>query len=330
MPQSHDANDAVCLLCMDFDRLRAFVWTIEEGTVSRAAERLHRTQPAVTRLLQALENEVGSVLIDRTARPLAPSATGRQMLVMAKEILGLADQLPGAAANESASRTSVRIGVARALVWHLTRSEFASTSVAYPDLDFHLRTGWSGHLYDAFCRKQIDAAVLLMPTDWSAGRGPNAVFVRPEPLAVIVSRQAKPTSRRPLDRDWILNPDGCGFRALVAQELARRGKRLHVRFEIDAAAQDHITLVAAGLGVAVVPRSTLRHHPLAARVRQVPFGEKLELAVWLLGSENLGSLDGLSGRLKQVFGPPSRTTPTFAAPATPQSLRQSSEGAVGR
>ncbi len=288
---------------MDFDRLRAFVWTIEEGTVSRAADRLHRTQPAVTRLLQTLEEQVGSVLIDRNARPLAPTAAGRQMLVIAKQILGLADQMPGLSTQETAARASVRIGVARALVWNLADRAFAAMADAYADVDFHLRSGWSAHLYHAFCRKELDAAIVLMPAEWSVGLAPNAVLVRSEPLAMIAPRQSRHTAEKGAPgRDWILNPDGCGFRALVAQELARRGERLHVRFEIDAAAQDHVTLVAAGLGTAVVPRSTLRHHPRASDVREVRFGPKMELAVWLLAGDALGTFEGLSTRLQQVFG----------------------------
>jgi DNA-binding transcriptional LysR family regulator len=288
---------------MDFDRLRAFVWTIEEGTVSRAAERLNRTQPAVSRLIQTLEEQVGSALIDRNARPLAPTAAGRQMMILAKQILQLAEQMPGLSRQETASRSSVRLGVARALVWSVADRAFAAMADAHADVDFHLRTGWSAHLYHAFCRKELDAAIVLMPAEWSAGRAIGAVLVRPEPLAVIAPRG----SRHALDesapgRDWILNPDGCGFRALVAQELARRGKRLRVRFEIDAAAQDHVTLVASGLGTAVVPRSTLRHHPLASEVREVPFGPKMELAVWFLAGDALGAFEGLSARLLQVFG----------------------------
>jgi hypothetical protein len=41
----------VVMACMDFDRLRTFVWTIEEGSISRATKRLYRAQPAVSRLL---------------------------------------------------------------------------------------------------------------------------------------------------------------------------------------------------------------------------------------------------------------------------------------
>jgi DNA-binding transcriptional LysR family regulator len=286
---------------MDFDRLRAFVWTIEEGTVSRAAERLHRTQPAVSRLLHTLEEQVGQVLIDRDARPLVPTPAGRQMLGIAKQILGLADQLPVMPIHESAARSSVRIGVSRALMWHLTRPEFMSISSAYPHLDFHMRSDWSMRLYYAFKKKEFDAAIVLMPSDWSARFAPNAVFVRREPLAVITGKQIERTHASLVERNWILNPDGCGFRALVAQELARRGKRLHVRFEVDAAAQDHITLAAAGLGIAVVPRATLRHHPLAAHVREIRLGGRLELAVWLLASDELSGFDGLRARLMQIF-----------------------------
>lgn len=289
---------------MDFDRLRAFVWTVDEGSVSRAAERLHRTQPAVTRLIQTLEDHVGRVLIDRAARPLAPTPEGRELLVVARRILELADQLPGAEGLERVSRIVLRLGIARGLLWQLGTPAFASIASAHGDVDFQVRPGWSTHVYDAFCRKELDAAILLMPDDWSVGTSPHVMLVRHEPLVVIAARDA--TSSAHGKDDWILNPEGCGFRARLAQEHARRGERLHVRFEVDAAAQDHIALVASGLGRSIVPRSALRHHPLRARVRQLGIGKGMGLAVWLLLGEAAREVPGLQDRLIQLC----RTTST--------------------
>jgi DNA-binding transcriptional LysR family regulator len=58
--------------------LQAFVAVIESGSMVRAAERLHLTQPGLTRRVQSLETTLGAELLDRQSKPLKPTATGRQ------------------------------------------------------------------------------------------------------------------------------------------------------------------------------------------------------------------------------------------------------------
>src|SRR5687768_10355274 len=102
---------------MDFDRLRALVWTIDEGGISAAARRLNRTQPAVTRMLQTLEEQVGAELIDRRARPLKPTTIGLRVLEHARDILQTADRLTDGSVRST--RHVLRLGVSRSLLWHL-------------------------------------------------------------------------------------------------------------------------------------------------------------------------------------------------------------------
>src|SRR5215468_2291495 len=61
------------------DELAIFVRIVEEGSLARAAARLRRSPPAVTRALSALEARIGLRLIDRTTRRLAPSEAGRAL-----------------------------------------------------------------------------------------------------------------------------------------------------------------------------------------------------------------------------------------------------------
>ena len=70
------------------DELALFVKIVEEGSLARAALRLHRSPPAVTRALAALEDRVGVRLIDRTTRRLAPTEAGRALLERARLVLG--------------------------------------------------------------------------------------------------------------------------------------------------------------------------------------------------------------------------------------------------
>ena len=69
------------------DELGIFVRIVEEGSLVRAASRLRRSPPAVTRALAALEDRIGVRLVDRTTRRLAPTETGRALYDKARTLM---------------------------------------------------------------------------------------------------------------------------------------------------------------------------------------------------------------------------------------------------
>jgi DNA-binding transcriptional LysR family regulator len=87
----HYPNAVFHLLEQSMDRLdelAIFVRIVEEGSLARAASRLRRSPPAVTRALAALEGRLGVRLIDRTTRRLAPTEAGRLLHERARGLLG--------------------------------------------------------------------------------------------------------------------------------------------------------------------------------------------------------------------------------------------------
>ena len=70
------------------DELAIFVRIVDEGRLVRAARRLRRSPPAVTRALASLEDRIGVRLVDRTTRRLAPSEAGRTLYDKAQALLG--------------------------------------------------------------------------------------------------------------------------------------------------------------------------------------------------------------------------------------------------
>jgi LysR family nitrogen assimilation transcriptional regulator len=78
---------------MDLKHVRAFVAVAELGTVSKAAVRLHTTQPALSRLIIDLEGQLGFALFDRVARRLRLTAEGEQFLGNSRRLLGFANSL---------------------------------------------------------------------------------------------------------------------------------------------------------------------------------------------------------------------------------------------
>ena len=285
---------------MDFDCSRAFVWTLEEGGVSSAARRLNRTQPAVTRMLQTLEDHLGAQLIDRKARPMRPTTAGLKVLEHAR--------LPqrGGTAHRWSRSSGSRVTdapcrcVAEPVLWHLRDGRFVNPQPPLSATDFFVRSGWSPRLYRRFVRGELDCAVVLMPTAWAPDAPYKGGVVRSENLDLIGPRGPHEPARRSMSceeldsQPWILNPDGCGFRAALSRALASCGKRLHIRFEVDAAPQEHLAMVAAGMGYSIVPASALtQSERLAAQVQQlsVPAFDG-SLNVWVIWSAQCKVVDG--------------------------------------
>src|SRR5574343_1463506 len=80
--------------------LRAFCQTARLGSVSRAAEALYLSQPAVTLQLQALERELGVKLLERSGRRLVPTREGEVLYALAMPLVEGLDGLPAAFRRE--------------------------------------------------------------------------------------------------------------------------------------------------------------------------------------------------------------------------------------
>src|SRR5579864_1077627 len=95
---------------MELHPLRVFVTVAAENSFSRAAEKLLRTQPAVSLAIQRLETELGEKLIDRSAKELLLTDAGRVVLEYARRFENLQDDLENALAelrDKSAGRLTV-------------------------------------------------------------------------------------------------------------------------------------------------------------------------------------------------------------------------------
>lgn len=147
--------------------LRAFVAVAREGNVSRAATRLHLSQPAVSLQLRTLAEATGLQLFTRTAQGMALTADGAALLPMAdKALAGLAEFGQAAAALHTTVRGTLRIGTI--LDPEFTRlgaflKQLVETS---PQVDTALRQGMSGDVLALIDRGELDVGFHLdLPDD---------------------------------------------------------------------------------------------------------------------------------------------------------------------
>ena len=101
---------------LELHQLRALVFVAETGSVSEAAPRLLLTQPAVTRQIHALEEELGGALFDRATKPLTPTALGKAALEHARRILHMSEDLRALVSSDGGTlRGELRLGVVSSL-----------------------------------------------------------------------------------------------------------------------------------------------------------------------------------------------------------------------
>jgi DNA-binding transcriptional LysR family regulator len=100
---------------MELTEIRTFVAVGESGSVSRAAEILRVSQPAVTRRIQRLETALGILLLDRHARPPALTRSGKQLLEPCRIVLKAVDDVRTAAAPAPSLTGEFRLGIVSSL-----------------------------------------------------------------------------------------------------------------------------------------------------------------------------------------------------------------------
>src|SRR5689334_10817492 len=137
--------EEIRVAAMELSQLRAFVEIAKIGQLTRAAEKLHLSQPALSGQLKSLEESLGVSLFDRSSSGMALTAAGRALLAEAERIVDSVEQLQ-LAARQLQGRASGRLRVGTVLDPETLRvGEFLARAVeAYPLIEIELHQLFSG------------------------------------------------------------------------------------------------------------------------------------------------------------------------------------------
>ena len=246
-------------------QLEYLVTIVQEGTFTRAAERLHVTQPGLSHQFQALEREAGGLLLERLPRTVRLTPAGRAMLPHARAALAeaarattAARRAAGAAAGEMdlATLYTISAGILPAAL-QIWRSRHPGVRVRL----FEHRH--SHEMAAAMAAGQADIAIGPPPEDWE---GPVRHIGSEE--FVIITQPGDPaaqgqTGRVHLSdlasRQWVHYTPESGLAHFLDAACAAAGfrPRIAVRTELGMSAANY---AAAGLGPALVPAEIIPPH----------------------------------------------------------------------
>lgn len=260
---------------MELVDLKVFCAVAQCGGINAAARSLRRVPSNVTARVQRLESDLGAQLFSRQARALCLTVAGREFLPKARDLLRLAEQC-----RESLHLTepggTLRIGAMESAAAVHLPALLARYHRTFPQVKLELSTGSSGALQEQLGANRVEAIFAV------EGRTSRSLATAPAftDTLVLISAAGRATVRGPGDlagETVLAFVAGCVFRARLETWLGRRAEGV-LRVVEMTSYHAMLGCVAAGMGVALVPRSVvelcsapeaLKVHPIPARLARV-------------------------------------------------------------
>lgn len=172
---------------MELRTLTYFVAVAEELNVTRAAEKLHMSQPPLSSQMKNLEDELNTTLFFRGRRQLTLTESGELLYRRAKEILSLADKTQSEIISLSKGMTgTVSIGLVEGMAPDIAAEWLEKFIRRYPNIRFRILDGNSDELIEKLRTGIISLAVITSPCDNSLL---NSFTVGRERIAALISRE---------------------------------------------------------------------------------------------------------------------------------------------
>ncbi|MEM9577458.1 MAG: LysR family transcriptional regulator [Pseudomonadota bacterium] len=160
---------------LDITTLRSFVAVADTGGVTRAAGFLHLTQSAVSMQLKRLEEFLGLDLLDRSGRTIALTASGEQLLVYARRMIALNDEVVERLTDQ-AYEGEITLGVPHDIVYPAIPQVLKQFHAAFPRVRVHLVSSYTRGLKEQFARGACD---LILTTEVAPDPGAETLSCKP-------------------------------------------------------------------------------------------------------------------------------------------------------
>ncbi|HEY2847032.1 MAG TPA: LysR family transcriptional regulator [Pyrinomonadaceae bacterium] len=269
---------------MDLNQLEVFVTVARERSFSRAAEALHRTQPAVSQAIQRLEETLGEKLFDRSSKDGTLTPAGEVLLDHARHILNLKRAAVDAVHElRDLKAGKVTISANEHTVFYLL-PVIAKFRELHPEIKVEVQRGVASRIPEQITAREVELGVISFePHDAAL----ESIRVTTDELVLIVSPSHRLAERCEVsiadlgDESFVAHNAPSPYRRQVLEAFEKHRTPLNIVVELPSLEAIKL-LVQRGSGVALVPRLSAETEIgtrtlYALRVRELRLERKLNI-----------------------------------------------------
>ena len=256
------------------NNLRIFYYVAEMESITKAAETLYISAPAVSQSVKALESKLDTQLFIRTRRSgLKLTSVGKELFRIAGQMLSLEEQLYQTLRSEEGLLSgTIRIGSIPATTGPILAAPIAAFHRLYPSVRIEIREGTPNEIIDMVENGEVDFALTATPF----GNLPHEPIANDE-LVCIVSPDSPVNGRMLLREDM----DGLIMATACAETIAAQThNRFHFNFHRNYLVEDTaavVRLVTAGLGTGIASRWAL--NSIHCELDMIPMEPHVEIEI---------------------------------------------------
>ena len=263
---------------MELDQVTAFLEVARQRSFSRAAEKLYRTQPAISAQIRALEQELGQKLFDRSGRKIFLTPAGDVLYEYGEKLVALhRETLQRVLEVQDAVAGKLVVGANEATCLYVLPQVFAGFKRKYPQVGISIYRNFSHKILQKMAEHQVDIGIVTLPVTQ------NNLKVMPifeDELQVVVPAK-HPMAKRAavkiedLVPEPLIFPKGGHTRELLDKIFRKYQHQLHISMEL-ASVESIKKFVGAGLGISLLSRTYAEMETKSGILKLIPLqGMKL-------------------------------------------------------
>lgn len=244
---------------MDISALQAFIAVARYRSFSKASDQLFVTQPAVSKRVAALEQELGAQLFNRIARQISLTEAGKQLLPRAQDLVSQAEDMQRYASNLNDDISgNLSIAISHHIGLHRMPPILKEFNLRYPKVALDIRFEDSDQAFHAVEQGDIEFAVITLPNELPSRLVAETVWT--DPLNVVIGFEHVLANRPKVGLDDLAefscvlpSPDTETYKIIERQFIQRD---LTIKLQMDTNNLETLKmLVGAGLGWSLLPQT---------------------------------------------------------------------------
>jgi DNA-binding transcriptional LysR family regulator len=257
----------------DLTDLRLFLATVEAGSITRGAGRSALALPSASARIKGMEETLGTPLLLRGRRGVAPSPAGRVLARHARVVLDQLERMSGELGDYARGlKGHVRLLSNTAALSEFLPELLAPWLAEHPNVDIELEERPSPAIVTAVASGQADVGIVA---DWATAAGLEVLPFRVDRLVLVTPRDHPLAARRAIafeeafDHDFVGQPEDAALQEHLSRHATAARRRLRWRMRVRSF-EAICRLVGAGVGVGVVPRTAAERGRRISPIRVVP------------------------------------------------------------